>query len=533
VSSDPAFTPDIRTLAFLLLGVGLLATAVFAGLWWQRRDDRALGYWGAAHGLGAGGYLLIGLRGWIPDSLSIIAANVAVFIAAGFLLKGLRLQLDRPFPERAFWLFIASLTAAYAHFTLIQPALAPRVVIAAAAAVILLGGCTLTLLRVPRPARTGVHVFTATAFAVVAALQLVRAVGAVTDPHLEGLMAAPAVHGLSLTVLLLGAVAWTFGLLWLAALGWRNELVREVAARRRSEARLRENEQRFRAIFDYSATGIAFGDDQGNIILANDAFAELVGHPMADVLKKNFMDLTHPDDRAVEGGLVAHLLESDDDHYRLEKRYITGDGRTVWVDLTVSAIRDEDGRPLHFVGVANDIEERKARQDALEQQASYDALTGAMNRHRFNDLLAREQERVSRYHSPAALIMLDIDHFKAVNDSHGHAAGDLVLQRVAELARERLRDTDLLARWGGEEFLILLPETDLDGAAILAEGLRRTVAGHAFGDPGDVTVSQGVVALAPGETVTALMERVDAALYTAKAAGRNRVESDAPSDAEV
>lgn len=157
--------------------------------------------------------------------------------------------------------------------------------------------------------------------------------------------------------------------------------------------------------------------------------------------------------------------------------------------------------------------------------ASHDPLTGAFNRYRLAELFASESLRDRRYDSGLTLVMFDIDHFKAINDKHGHAVGDTVLKETAVLMRDNIRATDVLARWGGEEFVILVPETYIEKGQALAEKLRGIIASHAFtGVPTSVTASFGVAEhVAAGETLDVLCARADRALYRAKHEGRNRV----------
>ncbi|MFA9459769.1 diguanylate cyclase [Thiohalorhabdus methylotrophus] len=526
-----AFTPDIRTLTHLLAAVTLLTSAVYCGLWLQGTGARASGFWALGHGGGTLGYLLIGLRGVVPDYLSITLANPAVLGGGLLLVKGLFTLLERPFPARWAGAGLAITALAFAYFTHLQPDLTIRTLLATGIGTVILLAGALPLLRMPKSERRWVHIFIATAFLGVAAVQLLRFAGTLTQPAGAGLMEATAIHGFALVAILLGVVTWTLGFFWMITLDLRRDLENEVETRKRREETLRQSEQRFRAIFDNSATGIGFGDEQGNIILANDAFARLVGRSREELLGRNFLDLTHPDDRDAELELVERMLASGGNDYRLEKRYVSGKGHSVWVDLTVSAVRDEHGRTLHFVGVANDIGEHKALQEELKHQATYDRLTGTVNRLQFDRLLEREQERVSRYASPATLVMFDIDHFKAVNDTHGHDVGDTVLQELAGLVRQRLRETDVLARWGGEEFMVLLPETDAGAAATLGEELRRAVAAGTFADGLAITISLGLAELRPGDTMKAPLKRADDALYAAKHGGRNRLERADPETA--
>jgi diguanylate cyclase (GGDEF)-like protein len=158
----------------------------------------------------------------------------------------------------------------------------------------------------------------------------------------------------------------------------------------------------------------------------------------------------------------------------------------------------------------------------LEELATHDALTGVFNRRKFNELTSFEFERVRRYGDPLSLVLLDIDHFKRVNDTLGHETGDEVLVALAEALRDTVRAVDSVARWGGEEFVVLLPQVEQGGAIELAERLRLTVRERALA--GGVTVSLGVAQHRPPESPDDLFSRADMALYRAKKGGRDRVE---------
>ena len=163
--------------------------------------------------------------------------------------------------------------------------------------------------------------------------------------------------------------------------------------------------------------------------------------------------------------------------------------------------------------------------DRLEYYSSIDPLTGIMNRIAFWRVLEREIRRVERYRHPLAMIMLDIDHFKAINDSRGSAIGDQVLKTMAGEIKKNIREIDFFARIGGEEFLVLAPETDLERAVNLAEKIRETVAAASFAKAGPVTISLGVTQFCAGDRADLLLTKVDQALTRAKAGGRNRVVS--------
>ncbi len=173
-------------------------------------------------------------------------------------------------------------------------------------------------------------------------------------------------------------------------------------------------------------------------------------------------------------------------------------------------------------------EELQALALKLEELATHDPLTGAFNRRKFNELTAAEIERALRYPQPLSLFILDIDHFKRVNDTHGHEAGDAVLIDLAGLLRAGIRATDSLARWGGEEFVVLSPAIGLPATATLAERLRASVADHDFGAVGRVTASFGVADFRADDTADSFFVRADQALYRAKENGRDRVEVAGP-----
>lgn len=191
-------------------------------------------------------------------------------------------------------------------------------------------------------------------------------------------------------------------------------------------------------------------------------------------------------------------------------------------------------RHLHEIISQKNDELRKllsqlAQQNSeLERLSSTDALTGLTNRRRFLESLENELIRIDRYGGSLSLIMFDIDHFKKVNDTWGHAVGDAVLCEIACDSLRFLRRADIAARYGGEEFIILLPETDLPGAALIADRLRQLVADTVIaldqGPPISVTISIGVASLRPYESGDELLIRADKAMYQAKNSGRNRVE---------
>lgn len=302
----------------------------------------------------------------------------------------------------------------------------------------------------------------------------------------------------------------------------------DITERRQREAALQESEDRFRSTFDAAAIGMALVSLEGRFMQANDALCRIVGYTQAELRQKTFQDITHPDDLEADLALVQELQAGARVSYQMEKRYFHKDGRVIWILLSASAVRDSSGRVLYFISQIQDITERRALLDKLDRQANQDYLTGLSNRRHFLAQGEVELARAERYGHAFSLFMLDIDHFKNINDTHGHKAGDIVLQKLSHILRETLRMVDVIGRMGGEEFAILLPETDLQEATEIAERLREIVARSDVvseaGSPLHFTVSIGVATLKEkGVNLDGLLSLADRALYQAKAVGRNKV----------
>jgi len=307
-----------------------------------------------------------------------------------------------------------------------------------------------------------------------------------------------------------------------------SKIARDITERKQHEAALQESEERFRSTFDAAAIGMALVNLEGRFMQVNAALCHIVGYTEAELTQKTFQDITHPDDLESDLALLNELLSGTRQSYQMEKRYVKKDGRVIWILLSGSAVRDSAGKVLYFVGQIQDINERKILLDRLERQAQQDYLTGLCNRRFFLEQGELELARAQRYGNELSLFMLDIDHFKAINDTYGHATGDIVLQTLSHILREILRSIDIIGRWGGEEFVILLPETDAQEAAEIAERLREAI-DHAkvtlaTGLPLHFTASIGIATLKEKDTnIDILLNYADEALYQAKNTGRNKV----------
>ncbi len=293
---------------------------------------------------------------------------------------------------------------------------------------------------------------------------------------------------------------------------------RDVTEDRRREEQLRL----LSAALEASGDPVMITDPEGVIVFANTAFLDLSGFDADSVIGATpalFKSDEHDDDYFA--AMWQQLRRGET--FRGEFVNRRPDGEKVNLEQTITPIRDDCGEITHFVAFGKDVTERVRMEDEVRRLAETDWLTGLANRLTLGRRLEAELERCERYERPMAVIMFDIDHFKAVNDEHGHDAGDVVLKAVARTVGEQLREQDTLGRWGGEEFLIVLPETDGEGAAAAAEKLRRSIAEMEVPDAPAVTASFGVTERQPGDTPRAITRRVDQAMYQAKEGGRDRV----------
>jgi diguanylate cyclase (GGDEF)-like protein/PAS domain S-box-containing protein len=294
-----------------------------------------------------------------------------------------------------------------------------------------------------------------------------------------------------------------------------------------------EAEQRFRAAFDDAPVGMALLDLEGRFLQVNDAFADMLGYSMSTLVGRRIGDLTHAEhtkaDRAALGDVISGLRPS----HSGETQLLRIDGEAMWVLFQTTAIREGDV-PRYVLTHVQDITERKSYEVQLRYMADHDPLTGLFNRRRFEEELQRQLGLVSRYGPDGALLMLDLDHFKEVNDTLGHHAGDRLIRSVADLLRRRFRETDVLARLGGDEFAILLPRANRAEAEHLAEIIVEAVRNEVELANGDrnhrVTTSVGVTLLDdPSLTWEEVVANADLTMYEAKETGRNRYRVYSPS----
>ena len=306
----------------------------------------------------------------------------------------------------------------------------------------------------------------------------------------------------------------------------RDELEQLVQVR---TGELAEREEVLRSITRAAQDAVIMIDPAGLVTYWNPAAERMFGFAETEAVGSNLHDLIVPErylERAHAG--FSHFARSGEGPTigkttTLQAKHRNGEEFPVDISLSAINLRGQ----WNAVGIVRDATERVKTEERLKQLATTDTLTGICNRRHFDEMLASEIDRAVRFSSPLSLILFDVDHFKRINDTFGHQAGDRVLIQLAVAVGGAIRTTDLFARWGGEEFIVLLPGSDLNAGRLLAEKLRMVLEKQQFADAGQVTCSFGVAEYAPGDNVEALMKKLDRCLYHAKASGRNRVETSA------
>lgn len=315
-------------------------------------------------------------------------------------------------------------------------------------------------------------------------------------------------------------------------------------AKAQQEIRQRQKaEHRYRALFEQSHDAVYIHDFQGNHIEVNQRAADMLGYTREELTRMSAGDISAQKDQT--GNILERLLKGENIPL-YERVLLKKDGEQVTVEINAELVCDDDGTPIHIQSVARDISERKKNevilretnqqlrtqlveintlQAQLREQATRDSLTGLFNRRYLEDALTREFQRAERDKSDVCLIMLDIDGFKAFNDTYGHDAGDVLLKKLGETLSSEVRSSDISCRYGGEEFLIVMPGTTLEIGYERAEHLRNAFLSldiEHLGVKLEATLSIGVATYPHyGDTWEKVLHAADQAMYAAKVAGRN------------
>jgi diguanylate cyclase (GGDEF)-like protein/PAS domain S-box-containing protein len=294
-------------------------------------------------------------------------------------------------------------------------------------------------------------------------------------------------------------------------------------------ARLRESEERYASTVELAAIGIGHVDEGGRFIHVNRQLCEMLGYSRDELLALTVRQVSHPDDTSVTDNARSRLRAGEIESFKTEKRYLRKDGTTVWVGITVAAKRDSNGAILYDISIVEDISDRKRAEERVQYLATHDEMTNLPNRAMFLQLLTRAIESARRRNRKAAVLFIDLDRFKIVNDCLGHAAGDALLKEIASRFKSSLRASDVVARLGGDEFVVLVDDIeDVRSAATTARKvlLAALKPVELMGQECRVTASIGIAVFPKdGDDAVSLMKNADLAMYLAKEEGKNNFQA--------
>lgn len=319
----------------------------------------------------------------------------------------------------------------------------------------------------------------------------------------------------------------------------------------RNMHRMRKSERIFELTFEQVGSGTCHTDLSGQILDVNQKFCNMIGYTREEALGLRIKDLTHPDDWEIDATFKEQLFRYEIPYFSMEKRYFRKDGTLIWVYITVALMQSDPMSDAYLIGVVQDISERKAAElllkshaeileaqikartqelEALNAQlqrtATIDPLTNLFNRRFLMARMEGELARSKRGGGVFCIVLGDIDRFKLINDQMGHDCGDEVLKQISKTLLAGLRETDTLGRWGGEEFLMLLPETNMEAAVSLCTRLKESISEqmlHYNGRDFQVTMTFGISIYHPESTLQELIIAADGAMYLGKRSGRNCV----------
>jgi diguanylate cyclase (GGDEF)-like protein/PAS domain S-box-containing protein len=289
--------------------------------------------------------------------------------------------------------------------------------------------------------------------------------------------------------------------------------------------RLRESEERYSSTIELAAIGISHVALDGRFIHVNRRLCDMLGYTKDELLGLTVKQVSHADDVSVTDRDLARLRAGEIDSIKIEKRYVRKDTTPIWVRLTIASRRGSDGRALYDISIVEDISERRQAEERVQYLATHDEMTSLPNRAMFSQMLAHAIEQGRRYRRRFAVLFVDLDRFKIINDSLGHEAGDELLKVMAARLRDSLRSSDVVARLGGDEFVLLVEELpNRQVAATVARNILSVVIRpvEIFGQECRVTASIGIsVYPEDAQDAKSLMKNADVAMYQAKDEGKN------------
>ncbi|WP_170285831.1 sensor domain-containing diguanylate cyclase [Propionivibrio limicola] len=520
----PAQFLDLRTLLTSNVASMLICFVVMAAVWRSNRGRvPATSYWLRSLGIQFVSFQLFLLRGTIPDALSIVVAAWLVTTGLMQLLAGLALFLDRPLSLKHDYVLQTIFVILHAYFTYADPSLFWRCINYSAVLTWFSLECVWLVLRTPAERRLGAQFLGGVmiAYALLFAGRIIYYVSNPPGPDFFHASAYDLVMYLGIQVL---AVSLTFSFVLMVNRRLHHDLSMDIEKRRQAEEGMVLNISRLARAELASKTGNWELHLDTRTITSSPGAVKIYGLSASRFDYEAIKTIPLPEYRPALDAAIDNLIQKGLP-YNVEFRIKTADTGEL---KDIHSIAEFNPAQRTVFGIIRDITEEKRVECELERLAQIDPLTSVLTRRHFMTLTSRELANATRYGSKLSVLMLDIDYFKQVNDTYGHQTGDTVLQRLGEIFHSVLREVDIVGRFGGEEFAVVLPQTPLLQSFEVAERLRRTVEcceiPREHGLPVKITVSIGITELDDAsDNIDTLLARADKALYDAKHQGRNQV----------
>ncbi|MCP5269381.1 MAG: diguanylate cyclase [Zoogloeaceae bacterium] len=516
---------DIRTLSFLAMISSILLAVGLQVVNRVITRDASLRLWAMGATATGLGFVLLALRGLIPDLISIVVANTLLVMGATWHYFGNRAFQGLPRPSPWYWCLAAATAVLFIHFSYLSPNLAARIVIISLVLAALRFASAFVLVRPASGRDSLVRWAIALAYGMAAAFFVVRAaVSFFIDPGTQNFMS---------TAGLVQTFAFVFEISLAAILGIGLPLL----VLGRTHHLLEASERRYRNLSEWSPAPMGVHDGH-RLIYVNPAAIQLFGAQSAqDLLGKTIVELTHPDFRQINIERGKAALETGQPNPMIEEKLLRLDGTPIDVELNSIPVLYEGQPAVQFA--MNDITERKRMEDQVRQLAFHDPLTGLPNRRLLKDRLHQAMAASVRHQHFGAVMFLDLDNFKPLNDVHGHETGDLLLIEAAGRLKQCVRAMDTVARFGGDEFVVVINEladtreTSTARASLIAEKICTSLSApyllvqknseDAASIEHHCTVSIGVALFFGQESSQdEIIGAADGAMYQAKESGRNQ-----------